>query len=119
MRTSNRFPVEYRHVNSYTKSKLLLSRSDPQSHDINDFSIPTTTSGTLRVHFLTEPTMETHLQAICLRVGSLQLPAISHHQGPHYGLHVSHEPLSCGDEKTFDTDTHSLTVDLSDPAPLE
>eukprot|EP00064_Thunnus_orientalis_P007846 superscaffoldBa00000894_g7868 len=58
-----------------------------ESHDINDFSSPTTISGTLRLHFLTEATVETHLQAICLRVGSLQLPAISHHQGPHYGLH--------------------------------
>lgn len=58
----------------------------------------------------TEPPAETHLQEICLRVSSLQSSAISHQLGPHHGLHVSHRPLRCRDEKAFEayTRTHRL-----------
>ncbi|KAI9519327.1 hypothetical protein NQZ68_029494 [Dissostichus eleginoides] len=52
-------------------------------------------------------TGETHLQAICLRVSGLQLPDISHHQGPYYCLHVNQKSPRCGDEKSLGTHTHT------------
>lgn len=45
-----------------------------------------------------------------LTVGSLQLPAIPHSQGPGWDLHVNHPHRRCGDEG-------APAVDLTDPNP--
>lgn len=49
-------------------------------------------AGTLIMHFSSESTVQTHLQATW-HVSKLQLPAISQHQGPHHGRRVTHRPL--------------------------
>lgn len=49
-------------------------------------------AGSLIMHFSSESSVRTHLQATW-RVSKLQLPAIPRHQGPHHGCRVTHKPL--------------------------
>lgn len=66
--------------------------------------------------FLMEPTAKAPLDAICVQVSSLQLPAIFHHEGPHRGLDVNQKEHFMWRSETFDTNTCVLIAGLSDPA---
>lgn len=102
-------------LNKWTDN-LSFNSAVSKCKQLLDLQISASNTNSLMPCFLMEPTAKAPLDAICVQVSSLQLPAIFHHEGPHRGLDVNQKEHFMWRSETFDTNTCVLIAGLSDPA---
>lgn len=102
-------------LNKWTEN-FSFSSAVSECKQLLDIQISASNTDSLMPCFLMEPTAKAPLDAICVQVSSLQLPAVFHHEGPHCGLDVNQKEHFMWRSETFDTNICVLIADLSDPA---